>query len=145
MVSSVTSRTEGGSSDPGAQPGVPATQIAWQAVTVTPGYQFAHLGCAVPYTYAPAASWRPYGYFTYYPAAVAPTYMYAAPTAHVPLQLYPSMIYAPTYIDAYTAHFGAGLYRYGESGHHRFPYYSYRRPWYFPGHPTFNRNTNFVW
>lgn len=26
----------------------------------------------------------------------------------------------------------------GESGHVRYPYYSYRRPWYFPGQPSFN-------
>lgn len=26
----------------------------------------------------------------------------------------------------------------GEMGHVRYPYYSYRRPWYFPGQPSFN-------
>ncbi len=26
----------------------------------------------------------------------------------------------------------------GEAGHVRYPYYSYRRPWYYPGQPSFN-------
>ncbi|MBI1312259.1 hypothetical protein GC176_13300 [bacterium] len=26
----------------------------------------------------------------------------------------------------------------GEAGHVRYPYYSYRRPWYYPGQPNFN-------
>ena len=26
----------------------------------------------------------------------------------------------------------------GEIGHVRYPYYSYRRPWYYPGQPSFN-------
>ena len=47
--------------------------------------------------------------------------------------------------DPYTLHFGTGYYRNAEYGHHRFPYYSYRRPWYFPGHPSYNRDTNLPW
>lgn len=47
--------------------------------------------------------------------------------------------------DPYTYHFGPGHYRRYEHGHHRFPYYSYRRPWYYPGQPVFNRDTNFAW
>lgn len=47
--------------------------------------------------------------------------------------------------DPYTYHFGPGYYRYAEHGHFRFPYYSYRRPWYYPGQPVFNRDTNFAW
>jgi len=50
-----------------------------------------------------------------------------------------------TAVDPYTWHFGPGYYRYAEHGHFRFPYYSYRRPWYFPGAPVFNRDTNFAW
>jgi len=45
----------------------------------------------------------------------------------------------------YDYHFGPGYYRAQEYGHYRFPYYSYRRPWYFPGHPSYNRDTNFPW
>jgi hypothetical protein len=47
--------------------------------------------------------------------------------------------------DPYTLHFGQGYYRANEYGHHRFPYYSYRRPWYFPGHTSYNRDTNYPW
>jgi len=47
--------------------------------------------------------------------------------------------------DPYTLHFGQGYYRNAEYGHHRFPYYSYRRPWYFPGHTSYNRDTNYPW
>lgn len=47
--------------------------------------------------------------------------------------------------DPYSWHFGPGFYRHAEHGHFRFPYYSYRRPWYYPGQPIFNRDTNFAW
>ncbi len=47
--------------------------------------------------------------------------------------------------DPYTYHFGPGYYRHAEHGHYRFPYYNYRRPWYHPGQPVFNRDTNYAW
>ncbi len=47
--------------------------------------------------------------------------------------------------DPYNYHFGPGYYRSGEYGHFRFPYYSYRRPWFFPGFPGFNRDVNLPW
>jgi hypothetical protein len=47
--------------------------------------------------------------------------------------------------DPYAYHFGPGFYRRAEYGHYRFPYYTYRAPWYFPGHPVYNRDTNFAW
>lgn len=47
--------------------------------------------------------------------------------------------------DPYTYHFGPGFYRSNEFGHYRFPYYSYRRPWYDVGHPTRVRDTNLPW
>ncbi len=47
--------------------------------------------------------------------------------------------------NPYLYHFGPGFYRYQEAGHYSFPYYSYRRPWYFPGHPSYNRDTNIPW
>lgn len=126
------------------QQGLPATQGGWQPAA-QPAYRFAHLGSAVPYNGVAAGCCHPGVGPAYYAAPVTPQYVYAAPQAFVPLHVYPSMIYVPTYADAYTTHFGPGFYRYGESGHYRFPYYSYRRPWYFPGHPTFNRNTNLTW
>ncbi|MEX0702674.1 MAG: hypothetical protein WD069_11310 [Planctomycetales bacterium] len=47
--------------------------------------------------------------------------------------------------DPYAAHFGPGFQRHSNYGHYRFPYYSYRRPWYFPGPAVWNRDTNFAW
>ncbi len=47
---------------------------------------------------------------------------------------------------AYSTAFPNGYYRSGaEAGMHHFPYYSYRRPWYFPGQPSFHRDTDLVW
>ena len=47
--------------------------------------------------------------------------------------------------DPYYYHFGPGFYRQQEAGHYTFPYNSYRRPWYFPGHTSYNRDTNIPW
>ncbi|MBL4883981.1 MAG: hypothetical protein JKY95_05535 [Planctomycetaceae bacterium] len=47
--------------------------------------------------------------------------------------------------DPYQYHFGPGFYRSSEYGHFRFPYYSYRRPWYHPGFAGYNRDTNMPW
>lgn len=47
--------------------------------------------------------------------------------------------------DPYTFHYGPGFYRSQESGNLRFPYYSYRRPWYYYGQPSYNRDTNLPW
>jgi len=47
--------------------------------------------------------------------------------------------------DPYNYHFGPGYYRSSEYGHFRFPYYSYRRPWYHPGFAGFNRDVNIPW
>lgn len=53
---------------------------------------------------------------------------------------------SPAAAAAYDQTFGPGLYRSGaEAGQYHFPYYSYRRPWYFPGQPSFQRSTDYVW
>ncbi len=39
----------------------------------------------------------------------------------------------------------AGFHRHSDHAHYRFPYYSYRRPWYHPGHASYNRDTNYPW
>lgn len=53
---------------------------------------------------------------------------------------------SPAAAAAYEQAFGPGLYRTGaEAGQYHFPYYSYRRPWYFPGQPSFHRSTDYVW
>jgi len=69
-------------------------------------------------------SWQPGGYEN----RVGSPYYYSAPGT-----------------DPYTYHYGPGFYRSGEHGHYRFPYYSYRRPWYYPGQPVYNRDTNLPW
>lgn len=52
----------------------------------------------------------------------------------------------PSAAALYDGSFGPGLYRSGaEAGQYHFPYYSYRRPWYFPGQPSFQRSTDYVW
>ena len=53
---------------------------------------------------------------------------------------------SPAAAAAYDQAFGPGLYRGGaEAGQFHYPYYSYRRPWYFPGQPSFHRDTDLVW
>ena len=47
--------------------------------------------------------------------------------------------------DPYTEHFGPGFHRNSIDGHNRFPGYSYRRPWYYPGLPSYNRDTHLPW
>lgn len=52
----------------------------------------------------------------------------------------------PAAAAAYGQAFPNGYYRSGaEAGMYHFPYYSYRRPWYFPGQPSFHRSTDLVW
>lgn len=68
---------------------------------------------------------------------------FAGRRPHARMQL-PPMDWAVS-TDPYTHHFGPGFYRHFEYGHHRFPYYSYRRPWYFPGPAVYNRDTNLAW
>ena len=47
--------------------------------------------------------------------------------------------------DVYSTHFGPGFHRNQQFGHYRFPYYSYRRPWYHVGPPAYAADTNFPW
>jgi hypothetical protein len=47
--------------------------------------------------------------------------------------------------DPYEYHYGPGFHRHSDHAHYRFPYDSYRRPWYYPGHPSYTRDTNFPW
>ncbi len=73
-------------------------------------------------------------------APVAPAYTYV-PVVIVPVPQPPVI---PAVADPYVVHFGqpADAFFNGP-GHLRFPYYSYRRPWFFPGPPRFNRTI--VW
>ena len=47
--------------------------------------------------------------------------------------------------DPYVYHFGPGIHRHTNYGHYRFPFHSYRAPWYFKGAPSYNRDTNHPW
>lgn len=38
----------------------------------------------------------------------------------------------------YTGPGGVSFYQPPQTGHPRYPYYSYRAPWYYPGHPVHN-------
>ena len=53
---------------------------------------------------------------------------------------------SPAAAASYGQAFPGGYYRGGaEAGMHHFPYYNYRRPWYFPGQPSFLRSTDLIW
>lgn len=47
--------------------------------------------------------------------------------------------------NPYVDHWGPGFHRHSLHGHYRFPYYTYRAPWYYPGRAVYNRDTNFAW
>ncbi len=46
--------------------------------------------------------------------------------------------YDPSYFGGAGGQLGPMSNARGEMGHVRYPYHSYRRPWYFPGQPSFN-------
>jgi len=98
---------------------------------------------AVSPTYAVTGA---YGLAAYAPPVGIPAaYVYSVPVPATGIYYYPPAVYAPIYLDAYNYHFGPGYVSPYGAGHYRFPYYSYRRPWYTPGPPVFNRNTGVVW
>lgn len=92
--------------------------------------------------YGPNA-WQPGGYT----ARRGRPYYYTTPGRNQPLYTVHEVSGTPWAFDhsAYQYHFGPGYYRHSEGGHYRFPYYTYRAPWYFPGHPIYNRDTNRPW
>ncbi|MDZ4684779.1 MAG: hypothetical protein SH850_06775 [Planctomycetaceae bacterium] len=47
--------------------------------------------------------------------------------------------------NPYDDHYGPGFHRHSLHGHYRFPYYTYRAPWYYPGRAVYNRDTNQPW
>lgn len=68
-------------------------------------------------------------------------YYYTPPVQNVPAGLPATMMMAPDMTHAQSAmdpSFAPLTNARGEAGHVRYPYYSYRRPWYFPGQPSFN-------
>lgn len=105
-----------------------------------------------PYYYSPTNYYGPgnayAGFGSYYDGI---GYGMAAPAGYggfpPPVAGYggPPMMPGTLPADPYAYHFGPGYYRNAEYGHYSFPWYSYRRPWYFPGHPSYNRDTNLAW
>ncbi len=83
-----------------------------------------------------------------YMPTMAPTVV-AMPMANMPLCATCGVMgggMTPSAMAGYGQAFGPGLYRSGaEVGMNHYPYYSYRRPWYFPGQPSFHRSTDYVW
>jgi len=88
-------------------------------------------------------------YYYYYPVPQpAPAYPMAYPAAYpAPWQPMPpaapvAPVAQPSMYDlmngGYPGQFGPLFNARGEAGHIRYPYYSYRRPWYYPGQPSFN-------
>jgi hypothetical protein len=47
--------------------------------------------------------------------------------------------------NPYDDHWGPGFHRHSLYGHYRFPYSTYRAPWYYPGRAVYNRDTNLPW
>lgn len=100
---------------------------------------------ATPQTAAvmqPAQVYTPSYYYYYYQqpyqAPVAPVApVVAAPVAAAPVVPVMPMTVNP-FSGAYTGVSGPMSNMRGEMGHVRWPYYSYRRPWYFAGQPSFN-------
>ncbi|MCA9072836.1 MAG: hypothetical protein KDA84_28125 [Planctomycetaceae bacterium] len=88
-------------------------------------------------------AWQPGGYS----ARRGSPYYYTTPGRNQPLYSVHEMSGTPWAFDhsAYGYHFGPGYYRHSAGGHYRFPYYTYRAHWYFPGHPIYNRDTNRPW
>ena len=88
------------------------------------------------------------------PVMMMPMMMPAAQQMQMPMMTAPGCAacggmsggLSPAAAAAYDQAFGPGLYRSGaEVGQNHFPYYSYRRPWYYPGQPSFQRSTDYVW
>lgn len=113
-----------------------------------PGYGANYAGPG----YAPGPAGQGYGPAPAGPGYGGPGYGGPPPSAD------PAAAYGPKGVGPVTAalpgqmpgnpylyHFGPGFYRFQEAGHYSFPYYSYRRPWYFPGHTSYNRDTNVPW
>ncbi len=102
-----------------------------------------HGPIAVPSGNFGPTAWQPGGYA----ARRGNPYYYTTPGRNAPLYSVHNSSGTPWAFDhsSYQYHFGPGYYRHSEGGHYRFPYYTYRAPWYFPGHPIYNRDTNRPW
>lgn len=110
----------------------------------TPYYWSAHgtSGVAPGWVASPAVVQPTYGY-GYTGNAAGPDVYYGG-NLHTPYgasSLSGSVITS----DPYSHHFGPGFHRSSDAAHHRFPFYNYRAPWYYPGAPSYTRDTNYPW
>lgn len=148
----------------GGVPAVPSVPAIPNAPAAIPGTAAGALPGAAPYAagaygaaapaYGYGAGGGPYGapggnmavgnpyYWSNagYNAGSYPLYYAGSVNPYTPLNSAPQAMG-----DPYTFHYGPGFYRSNESGNLRFPYYSYRRPWYYYGQPSYNRDTNLPW
>lgn len=135
-----------------AAPGQPA-------VVPPQPYQYGAPAAAVPPQYAPnqpyhsAPAYRPFpnGYSTRGAGPAAGVGPFWAPGGYEPRSGSPYYYHDPNggqYVvtgDPYFDHFGPGFHSHSLYGHYRFPYYTYRAPWYYPGRAVYNRDTNLPW
>lgn len=129
---------------PEAQP-LPIAEVPGQYSAVAP-----QPALAVTNTYSQPAPtvttqthfYTPSYYYYYYQPPYEVQYVQpAAPAIAAPMvPIAPVVPFGPAMSDfgVTPMHFGSFSNARGEMGHVRYPYYSYRRPWYFPGQPSFN-------
>jgi len=117
--------------------GAQLTAIAPQtAVAVTNTYtQPAPTVTTQTQFYTPTYYYYYYYYYYYQPPQQV---QYVQPVA--PMIAAPMVSFGPVMSDfgVTPMNFGSFTNARGEIGHVRYPYYSYRRPWYYPGQPSFN-------
>ena len=118
-----------------AQPGV-AVVPAGQPVAAPHSIATAPMPLPPGGVTATATFYSPSYYYYYYQPPYQVQYVQPA----VPAVVAAPVVVAPAMSDfGVTPATNMSLVNYrGELGHVRYPYHSYRRPWYFPGQPSFN-------
>lgn len=115
-----------------------ASSASAQQLVAQPGVAVVPAGqpVAAPHSIATATFYTPSYYYYYYQPPYQVQYVQPA---------VPAVVAAPVVVAPAMSGFGVtpatnmSLVNYrGELGHVRYPYHSYRRPWYFPGQPSFN-------
>lgn len=104
---------------------IPQAAMAQQTQIYTPTYYYYYYSPPYQVPAYPAAAYQ----MNWQSMTVAPV----SPMA--PIAMSPGYNMFNT---GYSGQFGTMFNARGEAGHVRYPYYSYRRPWYYPGQPNFN-------
>lgn len=124
---------------------VPPTAGTITAISPQPTYAATTTPAPVPAYPVTSIMNQPYQTIPQYNQTYTPTYYYyyyqrpyqaavAAPVQLVPVQ----PVAMNAFYGAYDGSSGPMYNARGERGHVRWPYYSYRRPWYWAGQPSFN-------